>query len=88
MAVRPEELNQQVKDEAKAYEEIIDRIIRTSKGINRNNGIHCIISLGASSNMNLSGMNGAHFNFIRDSYLQAGWTSVEMKHDQREGSWL
>ena len=83
MAVRPEELNEELREEAKKYEEFIDRIIRTKKGIYRSDGIHCTISLSG-----LSGMNGTHFNFIRDSYLQAGWTSVEMKHDQREGSWL
>jgi hypothetical protein len=85
MAVRPQELDENLKKEAAFYDAEIDKLIRKKQGIHKGTtGISCTITVDGI----LSGMQSSHFQFIRDNYIAAGWTDVKMKDDQREGTWL
>lgn len=77
MAINPNTFNQTLQDEAKSFEEQIDKQLPT-----------CSPQNGA---VNLSvpfGMNNSHFQIIRANYIKAGWKDVTWESDQREGNWL
>jgi hypothetical protein len=84
MAVKPEELNEILVEESKKYEEEIDMIIRSKKALYDRDKFTCIVPLQGS----LRGLNNTHLKFIRDNYISVGWSKVEMKHRQGEGSWI
>jgi len=75
MPVSPKELDVNFKKEIAAFEIEIDRYLRT---LSMTKGDQTWLE--APSRMTLQ-----HFKVIREDYLQAGWSSVEIHGDQRQG---
>ncbi len=78
MAVSPQLLDENLQKEADEFEKKIDLQLTNSK-----------LRPGGTLTLNVpEGMNYSHFEIIRARYIKVGWKKVEMKSDQREGTWL
>jgi hypothetical protein len=76
MAVRPEELQDNFKEEVKVFEAVIDRNLRNSSFSNCGNQILVTAPRG---------MLDGHFRSLRTIYLAAGWSDVRREYgDQRD----
>jgi|JI10StandDraft_1071094.scaffolds.fasta_scaffold00150_106 hypothetical protein len=78
MAVSPQLLDENLQKEADGFEKKIDLHLSNSK-----------LRSGGTLTLKVpEGMSYLHLEIIRGRYIKAGWKKVEMKSDQREGTWL
>ena len=76
MAIGPAQIEDNFKDSVKEFETIIDRQLQRASFRNSNKSV----SIAAPISMSQT-----HFIYLKDLYLQAGWTSVEREYgDQRD----
>lgn len=78
MAISPQSLEEAFQEEVNYYEKKLDMILGNKK----------IIKGQSISIVTPSGFNQSHFQILRCRYINAGWTDVEYKSDQRDGEWL
>jgi hypothetical protein len=77
MAVPPNVLKNNLNDELNIFEQKIDEKLRLQKLY--------------GSDVTITppdGMNYAHYQAIRDRYIQAGWKNVTWRDDQRDGAYM
>jgi hypothetical protein len=67
MAVRPQELDDDFREEVKSFEEIIDRNLKNTSFWNGGNEVTVTAP---------NGMLDGHFKSLREIYLKAGWSEV------------
>ena len=78
MALGPKFLEKNLKEEAKNYEKIIDASL-----------VKYSIVKGGTITVDVPmGMKSAHFALIKQAYLDAGWSEVELAFSQHDGEWL
>lgn len=78
MAVSPTVLDAKLQREADHYEKIMDDLL-----------LNCKMGAGRTVRIDVpANMNHSHLEILRARYTKAGWSKIEWKSDQREGSWL
>lgn len=78
MAISPYQLNENFMQEVDDFEKRIDHVLAKQR-----------IAPGGSTSVDVpTGMSSTHFNILKTRYIEAGWASVTLNSNQREGTWL
>jgi hypothetical protein len=78
MAISPIKLIEKFQEDVDLYEKEIDSRL-SKKSISKGQSIYIRIP---------SGLDHTHFYVLRDRYIKAGWSKVNLILDQRDGDYL